>query len=295
MTTLTTQGSFVNTTDATFRDWVARAISMLTTVGLVRTADTGQIDATTVLKPTVATMAGYAIFRFDDPMQATRPIFLRIDFGTGISNTANPAMRVTLCKGTDGAGNPTTVLFTGRAGYGSTTTVSDWRASAGPGYVALCPAANGTPNFCVPFFLVERSPDGTSVLIVSPPASDNQYPEAAVIAYDAVSFTSGIVPVTVPYRIAGVVLSGGTPLAAASLGPVFPWVFFPPAQAPWQSRLGLSYPGGDAPGSVFQVTLEGQERSMMPIPVSNGYSAFGAGMSPENLNARAVGLAIRWE
>lgn len=296
MTTLTTQGSFVNTTDATFRDWIARTISMLTTIGLVRTSDTGQIDPATITKPAVTgTMVGYATFRFDDPMQATRPIFLRIDFGSGTTSGTAPAMRITLAKGTDGAGGLTGVLFVGSPGYGSTTTVSDWRASKGSGYVALCPAATGNPGYCVPFFLVERSPDGTSVLVVTPPTSDQRYPDATVIAYDAVAATTGIAPVIVPYRVAGVVLASGTPLAAASLGPVFPWVFFPPAQAPWQSRAFISYPGGDAPGSIFKVTLEGQDRDYMPIPISNGYSAFGTALDSSSNNSRAIGLAIRWE
>lgn len=311
MTTLTTQGNYSNNTDLLYRDWVGRVISMLTAVGLVRTGDTGQIDVATALRPTTtATVGGYAVFAFADEGQAARPIFLRVEFGSSVAQASNPSLRVVVCKGTDGAGGPVGILWdSGRWDAGGTGTgVGDWRASGGVGYVALCPMATpfgGGARTGQPFFLIERSPDSTSVLIVAQEGGGSSLatisggvaPGCAVVTYDTGVATSGIVPVVVPYLIAGSVLAGGTALAAASLGPVFPWVLFPPSQAPWQSRLGLSFPGGDAPGAPFQVTLEGEERTYLPIPLSDAYSNFGISPNPKLLsaNSRHIGLAIRWE
>lgn len=309
MTTHTTSGTFINNTDALFRDWVARVLNALSAVGMVRTADTGQINAATVLRPTTAqTTAGFAIYQFAGPHQATRPLFMRINFGSSTTE-AYPGLQVIICKGTNGAGIPTGVLHSTWADTkGVSAAEAPWRASAGDNYCALLPATGtGTMNLGagMPFILVERSPDGTSVMVVENQRQTNALgsvavagvPGVTVIAYDTGAWTNGAVPVVLPFRVAGSVLTGGTPLAAASLGPVFPWVLFPPAQAPWQSRLAVSYPGGDAPGTVFQATLEGEDRSYLPIPLSDAYSAFGLaiGIGADTTASRHVGLAIRWE
>lgn len=57
--------------DATrFREWGASIGNALTTLGWVKTADTGQIDWSTVAAPTaVNTIMGWEIFRMDDALQ----------------------------------------------------------------------------------------------------------------------------------------------------------------------------------------------------------------------------------
>lgn len=101
-----------HTTDAGFRAWVAEYLSLLTTGGaLVQTADTGQINPTTVSRPGSNTSAGYAIFRFDDSLQATAPYFFRFDFGTSGSPTWH-RVQLTVGTGTNGAGSITGVIRT---------------------------------------------------------------------------------------------------------------------------------------------------------------------------------------
>lgn len=58
--------------------------------GLIQTTDTGQldIDAVSVL-PADDTYAGYRMYRFNDPLQTTYPILIRLDFGCGIEGLAN--------------------------------------------------------------------------------------------------------------------------------------------------------------------------------------------------------------
>lgn len=98
--------AFFNT-DGDFRQWGSEISARLGSGGLVKTADTGQIDWTTVPKPVVNnTFAGYEIWRFDDALQATVPIFIRIRYG--VAGAVNrPQITISIASGTDGAGNLT--------------------------------------------------------------------------------------------------------------------------------------------------------------------------------------------
>lgn len=80
---------------------------------IVQTADTGQLDISAVAAlPDDGSYAGYRIYRFADALQATMPIFIKLEFGCGMegywagsqtrSRTLN--IRVSIGKGTNGAG-----------------------------------------------------------------------------------------------------------------------------------------------------------------------------------------------
>ncbi len=103
------------TTDAKFRTWGLAASTALQACGLVKTADTGQIDWATVTKPAVVTtQAGYEIYRFADALQSTVPVFIRIGYGTGV-NASSPCTWLTVGTGTNGSGTITGPLATGGA------------------------------------------------------------------------------------------------------------------------------------------------------------------------------------
>lgn len=106
----TASASFVYNiaTDADFRSWVAGVSALLQTAsGLVKTTDTGQIDATTVtVGASIVTSRGYEIYRFNDSLQATKPVYIKIEYGTG-SVLARPGMWVTVGTGSNGAGTIT--------------------------------------------------------------------------------------------------------------------------------------------------------------------------------------------
>lgn len=104
MSTQNYQTVLDHTTDAGFRAWGAAFKAHLIAVGLTNTADTGQIDWTTVTRPATNTYAGYEIYRFNDSLQGSAPIFIRFDYGTG-SNASNPLSSVSVGTSTDGAGN----------------------------------------------------------------------------------------------------------------------------------------------------------------------------------------------
>jgi hypothetical protein len=109
VTTAIAQFNWVKTTtDAAAQDaFISGTKNLLTAVGLVQTADTGQIalPVTTPITPTASTSGsyGYLVFRFPDALQATTPIFVKVDFRTDASG-GQPMAQFTVSSTTNGAG-----------------------------------------------------------------------------------------------------------------------------------------------------------------------------------------------
>lgn len=98
--------TMLHTSDSEFRDWGLELSTRLGTIGLTQTSDTGQIDWGTVTRPGTNTDAGYEIWRFNDTLQATAPIFIKLFYGTG--GTANgPRLQFQIGTGSNGAGTLT--------------------------------------------------------------------------------------------------------------------------------------------------------------------------------------------
>lgn len=92
------------TDDATFRQFVSAVHNAIIAVGLVNTADSGQINEATVLRPAIQTDGGYKVYRFDDAKQATAPVSIYIAYGRAAGNNAR--LRVQVGTGvSDGFGN----------------------------------------------------------------------------------------------------------------------------------------------------------------------------------------------
>lgn len=95
--------------DALFRSWGSMINAALSGIGLVQASDTGQINWTTVTWPgTVSTAAGYEIWRFNDSLQSTAPVFVKVEYGrwTGFTFSVY-ALWITIGTGTNGAGTIT--------------------------------------------------------------------------------------------------------------------------------------------------------------------------------------------
>ena len=90
-------------TDADFRTWGVEFESYLVQVGLVQTADTGQINWTTVVRAGVGTEAGYSMFSFTDSIGT---LYFRFGYGSGGATTI-PRIQVAVGQGTNGAGTLT--------------------------------------------------------------------------------------------------------------------------------------------------------------------------------------------
>lgn len=106
MTTQSWNTVITHTNDAQFRAWGSELSAKLLALGLVQTADTGQINWVTVTRPGTNTAAGYEIWRFNDSLQGSAPIFFKLEYGTG--NAANtPAVWLTVGTGSNGSGTIT--------------------------------------------------------------------------------------------------------------------------------------------------------------------------------------------
>jgi hypothetical protein len=135
-------------TNANFQQWVNEVYTALVTqCGLTQTADTGQMAVPCVTNaPTAASQqVGYYVFRFNDTLQATSPIFFRLDFGSTPAGALYPAIWITVGSGSNGSGtiNGTTMtqypLFysNGRLGTSATNYISRCCYVASQGYVSF--------------------------------------------------------------------------------------------------------------------------------------------------------------
>lgn len=111
--------------DADFRLWGSTLSAALNSAGLVQTADTGQINWVTVLKPGGSTMAGYEIWRL-----ANSSLYFKIQYGTGPAGGNTPGLMIQVGTGSNGSGTLT----------GNTSDNQWWTANQNAtANTALCP------------------------------------------------------------------------------------------------------------------------------------------------------------
>lgn len=162
MTTTTTTTVTDHTSDAGFRAWGLEFSTALAAIGLVQTADTGQINWTTVTRPGANTAAGYEIWRFADST-----IYMKIEYGTG-GSTTTPQMWNTAGTGSNGSGTitgqtSTRNIFTCGNAPTSTasTTISRWCRVADAFAVGWKEGFGGTANKFGGLLVVGKTVDGT--------------------------------------------------------------------------------------------------------------------------------------
>lgn len=105
-----------NSTSTLFRAWAQFIDDTFLIKALwLQTADTGQMTISTATAPVAAnTKVGYRVYKMNDALQATSPIFVRVDFGSG-SAAATPGIWFTIGTGSNGSGTITGILFNGGA------------------------------------------------------------------------------------------------------------------------------------------------------------------------------------
>jgi hypothetical protein len=155
-----------NVTDAAFRANIQFIEdTLVTTGGWFNTADTGQTAIGSFVHPTLQnTKMGYRVYRMNDSLQATAPIFMRLDFGATNQGVNVFGFWPTIGTGSDGAGNITGKMWDGGASVqppvGPTSSggaiANNSYGSAAPGRVALGMFVQGTPNFIL-VFCIERT------------------------------------------------------------------------------------------------------------------------------------------
>lgn len=300
-----------NRTDADFRAWAQVVHNMMENAGLVQTADTGQINLTTVTKPTANNgVGGYEIWRFDDALQATAPIFIRLEYGTSYYNASGaqaPQVTHIIGTGTNGAGTITGELVSSSRS-GSTSSTSNDSTSSYPCYgsgdgsfVAMVMWPGWTESkYAFHGFLVERSRDADGVptgdgiayqawgYVESPKCVVTDFATASQTTY--ISYAGPLAPIQS--------MAGTSSLTAASLskdGATAPALLMPRVGArinPWVSPAICVVFAADQPtvGNPISVALPGE-----PDAVFRGFGAGGAAL----YNAGIMGYAsfmpcLRW-
>lgn len=244
MTTYIFAAAPTNASDAAFRAWGGGLSAAFAAVGMVKTADTGQINWITVTAPVSgSTYMGYEVWRFNDSLQGTYPLYFKIEYGCATSAT-NPSWRWTIGKGSDGTGTITGVLqaATVIAAGTATSGIYNWYVSSGDGsMLAIAPAANlytgGGPTSTW-YLVLERSRStagaatGTGLLVVEG-SSGGAIPNTRQYNY---ALTTGITvyngfPVGIPYPIT---TSPG--ISYGGIIPMFPGICADGAGNYWQPR-----------------------------------------------------------
>lgn len=309
MTTATTNTVVDHTSDAGFRTWAQELITLLvTTLGLTQTSDTGQINTSTVTRPTTNTAGGYVILRFNDTAQSTAPIFMKIEFGTGSSATS-PAFWITVGTSSNGSGtiNGVTmvrVMTTPNSNApGSTSVPYVTRAcyNTTAGFLGLCWKMNGfSTSQGMGGFCVFRSADNTgavttdAVMMIANASSATGGSSSVgfmqvISNLTGVSYTTGTWPSNsigfMPFLPTSTLFSGN-----GSVGPMFQFtpVF---GITPWMAIAGVTE---IAIGSTAVMTLIGST-SHTYMSVGNMWG--GSTMLIQGLTAGTTGYTVMmlWE
>lgn len=89
-----------------FRETISFFKATIEAAGWVQTTDTGQLDPATILYQGSGVITGYLIYRMNDSLQATVPVFAKFEFGTTAGNSPYvPVIFITIGTGSNGAGS----------------------------------------------------------------------------------------------------------------------------------------------------------------------------------------------
>ena len=176
MTTFTNSPALTMASDAGFRAILVEYTTRMAAVGLVQTADTGQIDTATVTRAAANSDAGYQIWRFNDSLQATAPIFIKLFWGTAGANTRFPRLRVQIGTGSNGSGtltNPSSVVIMSTASTSAFASTLPHYYCATDGFFGMALAhGHTTAGMAGAAVLISRTvdadgePDGRGVIVV---------------------------------------------------------------------------------------------------------------------------------
>lgn len=281
-------GAFLrNNSPANFRAWGSTVSAQIGAM-LTRVTQTGDINWATVnTAGGSGSYAGSEVFRFNDPLQATHPLFIKFEYGNGGSGDAI-GLSVTVGKSADGAGNIGGVLFADTAVIshaGVPIGVSNCYISGGASWFALslAPLDAGLAGL----FYIERSvnsggaPTGDALLIGWQPNQTNGQ-HHRFIDYTAATVetvTGGIIAMPLP-------LSTDRSIANGTTAPVFPAACISPAGVFWRPRVILGTARQNAGlGEIINGLLDG-----------NSYLSLGVGAQySDQRDGKFATTMIRWD
>jgi hypothetical protein len=286
-TTDSTAGS-----SASIRSWAGQIEATFLGGGWVQTTDTGQTAAASLVSTGVTdTPIGYEIFKMADALQATYPVFVKIEYGPGAA-TSSPGLWFTIGTGSNGSGSITGVLlpqsYIHNAGYGGSVSSPSW-GSASTNRISFVFG----PYSSRFMFSIERSKngdgtdsgDGLLVLIECCQGSG----AASYQIFQYLRFINNTLPNST--YIGGFTPSGSTWADGSNFG-VSPISFF--NGMPSNPCLNwLMYLNGDTAAQVsVPVNIYGTTYTYMPFGSAFVAYALGSGAGTGNVNAS---LMMLWE
>lgn len=280
-------------TDAAFRAW-GLALSTALQSLFAKVTQTGEINWATVSKPaTNGASAGFEVYRFNDSLQSTVPIFFKIEYGAYAGGTIRPSIWMTVGKGADGSGNITSELFARSVIVGGnniwTATPKNSYAGSGDGslmVLSMWPSDTGSQDGAGQVFALERSRDDsgnpTGAGLFWSRSTAGAFTSIEAIDYVAMtknSMSFGCIPI--PYACAdGVSLSNGDTV------PVFTGSVMTPGRVAW------------VPTAIIGVA---RAEAGVGVPLTEAYSgidylALGPASSYADMaKQQYASSAIRWD
>lgn len=288
-----------HSSDATFRAWGSDLSTRFALAGLVQTLDTGQINWLTVTRPGAITFAGYEIWRFNDTLQATSPVFIKVEYGTA-NNATVPALRITVSSGTNGAGTPTGLVTTARLAYTATTLIANANitnfpsflcATAGFAGLAFKIGAASLSSLTLIGFTVQRTVDNTgaptaTAVVLTTCGSSNDATTAGLVSI--INYVSS----TVNNSSSGVDLGFMPSALTTSIVGTSPQVFLH-----WISSPQMVPMIGTAACVLSEITI-GSERDITLVGTTpRHYIAIGNSLrkTAYNSSATVLGSLMLWE
>lgn len=241
---------------AAFRLWGSSISTMISDMGFVKTSDTGQVDWETVALPTTfGAIWCYEVWRFNDSLQGTTPIFFKIGYGRG-SNNGTVLLSIEGGSGSNGSGT-ITGIGTGLIHYASYGIVNNDNAnpkthlvsSDGSGLFLVHGIEAATPGH-KGAFLIERlrnndgTPNGDGFIIRSCSGTISGGTPSDLRVYDRINnmtyYATGGNAI-MPFSL----VSGQSTIQANGQFPTSPVHVFTPGVSITRSKLILCYAAAD--------------------------------------------------
>ena len=279
----------------TIVDWALPLREGFLSVGFTKTADTGQVDMSTLVTPSAGIPGGYDMFAFFGPTQATHPIFFKIEYGG--ASSGRPMIWLTCGKGTDGLGGITGILIE-RIPF-TLNSASDFRSenslAADEGGFYLQTWA--TALYPVPAILIERArtptgePRGEGLLRG---VSISGFEDWRAMEYANPSryyswIDSGTASTiwALPHSSSAVLPGNQSytlPAASPGKAVALPLRAFAPGVEPWVSNLIISGADSDLSAlGLFEVEVNGRSRTYKSFARNAATRALCAGIIPPML------------
>lgn len=276
-----------NTSDALFQAW-GSALSTALGAVLTRVPQTGDIDWLTVSKPATSTYAGSEVYRLNDSLHSTHPVFLKFEYGTGGASDRS-RIRLTIGKSTDGASNIGGILQSPIVVFDANSTpaaASNCYISNGDGSGVVFTLQPDIPTTCGGFLCVERSRNssgqatGDALLLAFATYGTNTHTNR-FIAYDLETTLAADATGLFPCPLSLATDVGVTNGAVAQF---FPVACIAPNGATWRSRMLL--------GAARQNTSLGQPAES--ILYGENYIGLGSGVQRADQRSGAFATYMIW-